>query len=209
MIRKKQYNIDRDKHKINTCNYYQEESKKSLIILGSTNRYDNFHMLRQYKKDNGKSTTWNTYTITRDGIIYEHYNPIYYTNFIGDIDIDKKSVSVLLENMGPLYYNENNDNYYNDLNEKFDGDVENIFDKEWRGLKYYESYTKEQYNSTIFLCRLLCLELNINDDTYGHNAFEDNAKFYNGIISRSNLDVNIIDLNPSFDFKKFLKDLKK
>ena len=86
---------------------------------------------------------------------------------------------------------------------------DNLYTKEWRGYKYYEQYTKEQYDSTVFLCRSLCLELNINDDSIGHNAFDDNARTYNGIISRSNLDVNYTDLNPSFDFRKFLKDLKK
>lgn len=208
MAKRKNYTIDRETYKISEDNYYKEEYDKSLIILGGTNRINDFYLKRQLKKDNKKSKNWNTYTITRDGIIYEHYNPIFYSEFIGDSIIDRKSVSILLENSGHLYYNEDDNIYINDLNEILINE-DNIFSKEWRGYKYYEQYTKEQYDATIFLCRLLCLELNINDDSIGHNAFDDNAKTYNGIISRSNLDVNFTDLNPSFDFKKFLKDLKK
>lgn len=207
MAKKKNFIIDRETYKINEHNFYKEEYEKSLIILGGTNRISDYYLKRQLKKDNKKNKDWNTYTITRDGIIYEHYNPIYYSEFIGDSIIDRKSVSILLENMGHLYNIEDNI-YINDLNEILSDNI-NIYTKEWRGYKYYEQYTKEQYDATVFLCRLLCLELNINDDTIGHNAFDDNAKIYNGIISRSNLDVNFTDLNPSFDFRKFLKDLKK
>jgi hypothetical protein len=209
MSKRNNFIIDRDTYKISDKNYYKEEQPKSQIILASTNRKSNNYILRQLKKENGLSTTWSTYTITRDGLIYEHYNPVYYTDFVGDQNIDIKSVSVLLENMGPLLYNDDNESYYNDLNEKFEGTEDDVFKKEWRGYKYYEPYTKDQYNATVFLSRLLCLELNISDDSYGHNAFEDGSKYFNGVISRSNLDMNSSDLNPSFDFKKFLRDLKK
>ena len=209
MSKVKNYIIDRDTYKISEKNYYKEEQPKSQIILSSSNRKGSNYLIRQSKKENGLSKSWNTYTITRDGIIYEHYNPVYYSDFIGNSNIDIKSVSILLENMGPLLYNDEQESYYNDLNEKFDGNESDIFMKDWRGYKYYEPYTKEQYNSTVYLCRLLCLELNISDESYGHNAFEDGAKFFNGVISRSNLDINSSDINPSFDFKKFLKDLKK
>lgn len=209
MGKKKSYTIDREIYKISENNSYKEEYEKSLIILGSTNRLSDNHIKRLKYKDNGNTKEWPTYTITREGIIYEHYNPIHYTDFILDEYIDKKSVSILLENMGHLYYNEDYNCFTNDLNEKFDKSEDELFIKDWRGYKYYEEYTKDQYNATVFLCRLLCLELNINDDSIGHNAKEDHAKNYNGIISRSNLDINSTDLNPSFDFRKFLKDLKK
>jgi hypothetical protein len=208
MAKKKIITIDRETYKVSDNNYYNEEYNKSLIILGGTNRIDNLYLKRQEKKDNKNSKTWNTYTITREGIIYEHYNPKFYSDFIGDSIIDRKSVSILLENMGHLYHLDENDIFVNDLNEVY-SNSENVFTKEWRGYKYYEPYTKDQYDSMVYLCRLLCLELNINDDTVGHNAFDDNSKNYNGIISRSNLDVNFTDLNPSFDFRKFIKDLKK
>jgi hypothetical protein len=198
------YSIDRDTYKIEKNNYYNEIFNKSLIILGSTNRAKNNHLIRLLNKKYTKE--WNTYTITRDGIIYEHYNPLYYSDFMKDNIVDRKSVSILLENMGHLYYNSDTNYYVNDLNEIY---IDKPYEKEWRGYKTYEPYTKEQYGATVFLCRSLCLELNINDDTFGHNALEDMVKNYNGIISRSNYDVNCTDLNPSFDFRKFLKDLKK
>lgn len=209
MSKKKNFIIDREKYKISDKNYYKEEQPKSQIILASSNRKSNNHLLRLLKKDNGLTTAWNTYTITREGIIYEHYNPVYCSDYMRNYDLDIKSVSIVLENMGPLLYNEDRELFFNDLNESFDGTESDVFMKEWRGYKYYEPYTKEQYNATVFLCRLLCLELNITDDSYGHNAFEDNSVYFNGVVSKSNLDVNSSDLNPSFDFKKFLKDLKK
>jgi len=208
MGRKKIYNIDRETYNVDNNYYYDNEYEKSLIILGSTNRQNNNHIIRELNKNDKNKKTLNTYTITREGIIYEHYNPIYYSNFIGDHLIDKRSVSILLENMGHLYYDDDTDIYFNDLNEIYNQN-DNIFKKEWRGYEYYEPYTKEQYGAVVYLCRILCLELNINDDSIGHNAYDDITKTYNGIVSRSNFDVNLTDLNPSFDFKKFLKDLKK
>lgn len=209
MAKRKNYTIDRESYSISEKNYNKEEYEKELIILASTNRLSNNYTTRLNYKENGNTKEWHTYTITRDGTIYEHYNPIYYSDFMMDEYIDKKSVSILLENMGHLYHNEDYNCYVNDLNEKFDKSEDELYIKEWRGYEYYEPYTKEQYNATVFLCRSLCLELNINDDSIGHNAKEDHAKNYNGIITRSNLDVNYTDLNPSFDFRKFLKDLKK
>lgn len=201
--------IDREKYKINDNKFYKEEHPKSQIIIGSTNRKSNYYLIRKLNSKDNNDKTWNTYTINRDGVIFEHYNPVYYTDFFGDQNIDIKSVSILLENMGPLYYNYDNNNYYNDLNEKFEGSEKDIFFREWRGYECYEPYTQLQYESLLYLCKLLCLELNIKDDSYGHNAFEENSKYFNGIVSCSNLDVNINNLNPSFNFKKLYDDLKK
>jgi N-acetyl-anhydromuramyl-L-alanine amidase AmpD len=209
MEKNKIFEIDRDRYKISDKNFHTEEVPKSMIIIGSTNRKSNYYLIRQQKKENTLSSDWNTYTISREGNIYEHYNPMYYSDFIGDVTIDMKSVSILLENMGPLYYNDNTEHFYNDLNERFEGGENDVFKKEWRGYKYYEPYTKEQYDAIVYLCRVLCLELNISDDSYGHNAYEDFSHIFKGIITRSNLDMNSSDPNPSFDFKKFYKDLKK
>lgn len=197
--------IDKETYKIESINYYRSKNKKTQIILAGSLRQGNNHIKRLYKKRFGKTKTWCTYTISREGVIYQHYDPKFYSDFIGIKDTDRKSISVVLENMGALYYDYDQDGYFNWIGEQCDEDV--IIEKNWKGYRYWESYTDEQHDSVIQLCEELCNRFKIDVDSLGYNVMSAKAYEFNGIITRSNLNPDFNDVNPSFDFKYFMNGL--
>lgn len=197
--------IDTETYKISSDNYYHTVYRKNQIILAGSLRKENFHIKRLQKKEYGKSKKWNTFTISRGGKIYQHYFPKYYTDFMSEKEIDKNSISVVLENMGMLYYNYECSKFLNSINEECNETL--VFEKNWKGSRYWEKYTEEQFNSLVELCKYLTNEYNIILDSLGFNVYHvDTAKF-KGIVCRSNYNENFTDLNPFFDFKKFIKEL--
>jgi hypothetical protein len=197
--------INSEEYKISDKNYYKSEHDKTQIILAGSLRKSNYHIVHLRRKDYGLTKTWNTYTITREGNIYEHYNPKYYSDFMGVKEIDKKSISIVLENMGMLYFDYDSNNFLNWSNDICPEN--NVFEKNWKGCRYWEAYTKEQFNATVNLCDYLSNKFQIKMDCLGYNSHHEDTINYEGIVTRSNYDIDYFDLNPSFDFKKFLHEL--
>ena len=197
--------IDKKKYKIPSENYYKSKNTKNQIILAGSLRCDSNHIKRLTNKSFGKTKRWCTYTIGRDGRIYQHYDPKYYSDFMGDKQIDRHSISIVLENMGSLYYDDDTEEWYNWANETCDEEL--VFEKHWKGNRYWESYTEDQFNSTIELCKYLCDEFNIVLDSIGYNVYKSRTVDFEGIVTRSNYDIDYSDLNPHFDFKRFLHEI--
>jgi hypothetical protein len=198
--------IDKETYKIKRENYYVGKHKKNQIILAGSLRKENYHIIHLQHKEYGKSKKWPTFSISREGIIYQHYDPKYYTDFMGKKDIDKYSISVVLENMGMVFFDYEADGFLNALHEKCD--EKNVYEKNWRGYSYCEAYTEKQYDSVLNLCLYLCDEFSIPKDSFGFNVYHEETKKFKGIVTRSNFDPDYTDLNPSFNFKRFLIDLK-
>lgn len=195
--------IDKETHKISDKNYIKKVTNKDLIILGDTCRKDSNHIIRMKHKEFGISREWNTYTISRDGKIFEHYNPKYYSEYSGDKNIDRRSIVILFENMNVLF--EINDKYFNWINEECDN-IHNIYRKLWKTNNYYwEKYTNEQYNSFVDLAIYLIEEFDIPKKIYGSNIFFSDSYNYKGILSKSNLSKDDIDINPSFEYENVSK----
>jgi len=191
--------IDKKTYRISSDNYYKSKPKKKQIVIGFSLRKDDYYLKHMQIKEFGKTKKWNTYTITREGIIYEHYNPIYYTDFLGVKEWDRQSISIVLENMGALIKKE--DKYYNWLSEECND--ENIEEYKWLGLKYWEKIPSKQFYATLELCDFLCEKNNIPKLVMEfHNYHKDVVK-YSGIIFRSNYIENSTDINPTFDIDKF------
>lgn len=204
--RKNNISIDTNTYSVSDNNFYHEVYDKNKIILAGSLRADSNHIIRLQNKELGQTKTWNTFTISREGLIYQHYDPKYYTDFIDVEDIDKHSISIVLENMGGIYKNEQNI-FINLLGEICSGD--NIIKRSWNGLTYWDSYTNKQFDSTLLLCKKLCAEYNIENKTIGFNSYHKDALKYDGILSRSNLSEEFTDLNPSFNFLKFKEEIEK
>jgi len=196
--------IDKKSRRLDGKKYYKTKYTKTQIILGSTNRYDNFYYLNQKSKIGGGSKDSNAYTISREGIIYEHFDPKYYTDFMGDKSIDKGSISVMLENMGGLTYNFLTDTYRNWENKDCDDNLK--YEKRSKGFQYWESYTEKQIKSTFDLSRYLLDEFSIENSCIGNNKIvaSDSIEFFNGVVCRSNYSVDYLDLNDSFDFRELM-----
>ena len=189
--------IDSDSYKINDLNYNMIKSKKKQIILSSSLRRGNNHIIRLEHKDFGKTKRWNTYTITREGIVYEHYSPIYSSNFLDIEIIDKQSISIVLENMGHL--NENNGVYTNWINEECEKEL--VIEKKWNIYQYWEMYTDKQIKSCIELCNMLCDKFKIKNELIDFSSYHKDIRKFNGIIYQSNCVENSDDINPFLEIK--------
>jgi len=197
--------LDKDTYPIDQQNYHQVKSKKTQIIVGGSLRKGSNHIQHLKTKDFGTSKKWPTYSITREGVIFQHYDPSYYSDYMGIKEIDKKSISIVLENMGMLFYDANKECFMNWINEECNDKL--IHEKLWKNCRYWETYTNKQYDSLSLLCGQLCKEQEIALDALGFNVYQEDTDKFNGIVTRSNFDSDYTDLNPSFDFQKFLKKL--
>jgi len=194
--------IDKKTYKVDSKNYYHTKHKKRQIILAGSLRADSNHIIHLQHKKLGKTKQWNTFTIARDGTVYQHFDPRCYSDFMGVKEIDKHSISIVLENMGMVFFDFHSGCYLNWIHEKCDEDK--IHEQNWKNRRYWEAYTEEQFDSTVELCKELCEKYKIPLDSLGFNAFHEDTSKFSGIVCRSNFDVDYSDLNPSFNFKRFL-----
>jgi N-acetyl-anhydromuramyl-L-alanine amidase AmpD len=197
-------NIDEVTHK--TEKFYKNITNKKLIIIGDTCRFGLNHIKRLTNQPYETIGKYPTYTIDKSGKIFQHFNPEYYSSILGNVDFDKMSITILLENMNWLYYDNYTDSYYNWVNEKCEN-VENIIEKEFRGYRYWDSYTTQQYKSLIKLCKFLQEKFDIENNIVSNCFIYNDINNYTGIISRANIEIYSKDVNPSFDYKKFLKGM--
>jgi hypothetical protein len=197
-------NIDRETYR--TEKISPIISEKKLIVLGDTMRTGLNHIKRLNKQSYSNIGNWSTYTIDKKGVIYEHFDPRYISTILGDTGLDKISITILLENMNWLYYDNGTDAYYNWANEKC-LKSKSIIEKEFRGYRYWDSYTIAQMKSLIKLCKYLCETYDIDKNVINNSFFMDIINF-EGILCRSNLDTSNRDVNPSFDFSKLEKGIK-
>ena len=139
--------IDKVTYKISEKNRYKTKSAKTQIVIGASLRKDSRHITRLRHKDYGNSKKWNTYTIGRDGTVYQHYDEKYHTDFLGVKEGDKRSISIVLENMGALFQVGAN-KHINWLNEVCE--EENVVEKEWLGYEFWENFPDKQMENLIF-----------------------------------------------------------
>lgn len=193
--------IDKETYKIKQINRYNSTPKKSQIIISFSLRKNNYHINRLLNKEYGKTKKWNTYSISRGGEIFEHYNPKYYSDYMGIKDVDKKSISVVLENMGSLI--KDGINYINWLNENCPNN--RVIYKNFLGEKHWEFFTANQFTSTATLCNDLCNKFNIPKKVIEFHHYNNNIKKFNGIVLKSNYFENTTNINPLFNLEKLNK----
>jgi hypothetical protein len=190
--------IDNKTHKIESNNYYFLENNKTQIILSFSLRKNNHHIVRLKNKNGGNTKEWNTYTISRGGVIYEHFEPKFYSDFIGIKEADKKSISIVLENMGGII---NVDDWYvNYLNEKCD--AINVVEKKWLNQNHWEKFPKEQIDSLIFLVKKLCKDFKIPNKLIEFHYLHNNIAKYTGVVFKSNYFDDSNNTNPLFNINE-------
>jgi len=196
--------IDKETYKIGEKNRYKTQIAKSQIVLGTSLRWGSNHITRLQHKEYGKTKKWNTYTISRDGTVFEHFDPKFHSDFLSIKEADKKSISIVIENMGCLFKTPT-DKYINWLNEICP--AENIVEKDWLGYAFWEKFTDEQLISTIELCRHLCEENGIPKKMIQFHHYHKDAVKFRGIVFRSNYIEESSDINPLFHIPEFNKML--
>lgn len=188
--------IDKETYKISGDNHYKTTSVKTQIVVGLSLRKNNHHIIRLQHKDYGTTKKWNTYTISRDGTVYQHYDDKYHTDFLGIKEGDKRSISIVLENMGCLFQLETGKhiNWLNEICEE-----ENVLEKEWLGYEYWEKFPDKQIESLILLCRELCEKHGIPKIFIEFNHFHKQIHKFRGIVFRSNYIEDSSDMTPLFE----------
>ena len=95
-------NIDKKTYKLSDKNYYEKEFIKHQVVIGNSFSENLNHLKRWEHRLVGEYTKTYTFTIDRKGNIYQHYDTKYYSDFINDKMIDKKIISITIENQGWL-----------------------------------------------------------------------------------------------------------
>ena len=161
-------------------------------------RKNDYHINRLLHKDYGETKRWNTYTISRAGEIYEHYNPEYYSDFLNIKNVDKKSISIILENMGGLV-NISQDKYVNWLDEVCE--TSKVVEKRFMGQRYWETIPSVQLQSLTMLCNHLCEKFDIEKKIILFHHYHQDVENFKGIVFRSNYIEDSIDLNAMLDIE--------
>jgi N-acetyl-anhydromuramyl-L-alanine amidase AmpD len=196
--------IEKETYKISEDNHYKTTSVKTQIVIGISLRKDNHHITRLQHKEHGKSKKWNTYTISREGTVYQHYDDKYHTDFLGVKEGDKRSVSIILENMGSLFQVKTG-KHINWLNEVCE--EENVVEKEWLGYEFWEKFPDKQIENLILLCKELCEKHNIPKKFIEFIHHHKEIHKFRGIVFRSNYIEDSSDMTPLFDIPELNKIL--
>jgi len=196
--------IDKKTYQVSEINRYKNKTVKTQIVIGFSLRKDNYHILRLQNKDYGKSKRWNTYTISRKGTVYQHYDDSFHSNFLNIKIGDKQSISIVLENMSSLIHTDG-DKYVSWLNESCP--KKNVVEKEWFGYYFWEKIPEIQLNNLVLLCKKMCEKHNIPKTCIDFNTYHKNINKFKGIVFRSNYIEDSNDINPLIDIELFNKQL--
>jgi len=185
--------IDKESYKIKEINRYKTKSAKTQIVIATSLRKNNYHITRLQHKDYGNTKKWNTFTINREGTVYQHYDEKFHTDFLGVKEGDKRSISIVLENMGCLFQTET-DKYMNWLNEYCDD--EQVVEKSWGGYDYWEKFPDTQLKSLILLISELCEKHSIPKACIEFHTHHKETHKFRGIVFKSNYVEDSSDMNP-------------
>ncbi len=180
------------------------EKKKQIVLLHTSRKIIDY--LNSIKnRHNGKYDKIPNFVIDKEGKILELLNPDFTSNIFNSKTIDNKIITISFENLGWLEKEPLKNHYINWIGNIYNGKV---FEKHWRDYIFWDSYTKEQIDSAIFLCKKLIKDYKIENKFVGHNTKINGIGSFSGIVSRSNYFTEKTDLNPSFDFEHFLKKIE-
>lgn len=145
------------------------------------------------------------FIITKDGSVIQKMGTQSFSYYFDEININRNSVIISLENLGWLekvpvknYYTNWNGNIYNGK----------PYEKKWRDYFFWEPYTDQQVKSLASLCKNIVDEHKIEKKCVGHNTTIKDIERMGGIVSKSNFDKRYTDLSPAFDFEKFTKQIQ-
>jgi N-acetyl-anhydromuramyl-L-alanine amidase AmpD len=182
-----------------------KQKKKHQIILSHSSRPIEDYLLSLKYRYNGKFPRVPNYVITRDGKILELLSNTENSNFFKEPNINRNSIIIVLENLGWVQKEPLKDYYVN-----WNGDIYNgiVFEKKWRDYFFWQPYTTTQLVLTAELCKQLFKDMSIKHNIIGHNTRINGIEKFEGVVTRSNFDINYTDLSPAFNFDEFLKNVE-
>lgn len=182
-----------------------KNKEKSQIILCHTSREVGEYLTSLKFRYNGRYDKIPHFVITKNGETIQLLDVDGYSNFTGDEMMGRKSITIILENLGWLEKKPLTDYYINWNASIYKGKV---FEKKWRDYFFWDPYKEEQIVQLANLCSDLCETLKIPKTCVGHNTKVEGMSKFEGICSRSNYDTRFTDLSPSFDFETLIKNIE-
>ena len=182
-----------------------KQKKKHQIILTHTSRNINDYLQSLKYRYNGKFRRIPNYVITRDGKILELLSNTSHTDYFTETNINRNSIIICLENLGWLEKEPLKDYYVNWIGDIYKGMP---YEKKWRDYFFWQPYTTRQIDLLVSLCGKLFKEMSIKKQVIGHNTKITGIEKYEGVVTRSNFDINYTDVSPAFNFEEFLKKIE-
>lgn len=182
-----------------------KNKKKTQIILTHTSRNSKDYIKSLIYRFNGKNKKIPNYLIERNGIISQFMSNFEYAGYFTNKTINENSIIISLENLGWLEKEPLNNQYVNWIGDIYKGVV---YEKKWRDYFFWQPYTEEQINSTVYLVKKIIEETSIKKSVIGHNTKINGIEKFEGVVTKSNFETEFTDLNPSFDFDMFLKKIE-
>lgn len=189
--------IDKKSYILGENNYYDKKYTKNQIVIGHTGRKDMRHYDGWLNRKNGKYKKTSHFTIDKDGTIYQHFNPEFYSDFIG-VEQDKSNISISLVNEGWLKKDVLNNVYIDWLGHIYSNKAD-VTELSWRNKKYWMNYTDNQNQSLKALIEYLCNNYGIEKKCVGNCVYNYEIDLFDGITFRSNYDQEITDISPVLD----------
>jgi N-acetyl-anhydromuramyl-L-alanine amidase AmpD len=180
------------------------QNKKQIIITETKRDYKNYINALKYRY-NKKNTYLPNFIVTKEGEIYKILDSEKYSNYMQDQELDKNAIIIALENHGWLKKNALDNTFLNWV-----GDIykKEVFEKKWRDQLFWDPYNEKQIEELSKLTNQLCEEFNIPKTCIDSNVRQDGVENFRGIVTKSNFDFIHKDVNPSFNFKLFKKNLE-
>jgi hypothetical protein len=175
--------------------------EKKQIILCHTGREVKEYLTSLNVRMSGNYDKIPNYIVERTGKIIKLLDDFEYTNYFSNQNINKRSIIISLENLGWLEKKPLTNEYIN-----WKGNIYNglVYEKKWRDYFIWQPYTDNQIEQLALLCLDLMDRIKIKRAVIGHNTKVEYVENFQGVVCRSNYDSKFTDLNPSFNFEKFV-----
>ena len=182
-----------------------KQKKKHQIILTHTSRNLGEYLMMLKYRYNGNFKRIPNYVVTRDGEILKLLENNEHTEFFPEPNINRNSIIISLENLGWLQKEPLTDHYINWIGDIYNGKV---FERKWREYFFWQPYTDKQLDSTALLCNKLFGELSIKKQIIEHNTKIVGIEKYEGVVTKSNFDIQFTDVSPAFKLDELLKKIE-
>jgi len=176
--------------------------KKQILLYDTKRRIDDFVSKLKYRKD-GKYEDIPHFIVSKMGDIYQVLHMDYSSVTFGDHELDRKQIKIAVENLGWLQKNTITGYYSNWIGDPHRTEP---FIRSWRDKFYWDRYTDQQTESIVNLCEYICEEKQIDKRVVSSHGYIEKIDKFKGIVCKSNFSNIYTDINPSFNFKKFLDD---
>ena len=188
-----------------SSNILGKQKKKKQIILTHTSRDVEEYLSMIKNRMNGGFNRIPHFIITKNGSVIQKMNTEAFSYYFDEININRNSVIISLENLGWLEKVPVKNYYTNWIGNIYNGKP---YEKKWRDYFLWEPYTDQQVKSLAVLCKNIVEEHKIEKKCVGYNTTIKDIEKMGGIVSKSNFNKRYTDLSPAFDFEKFTKQIQ-